>query len=157
MVNPVNSVSPAMPELYKKKGQEPIKTVVSTALHAITSDIVRHLADPGAELCPNALGRTFNPVNNVLPAMELHKKKGLEPMKTVDITTLIPAGMPRSPGITRDELPKSNSDIARHLVDPVNSVFPAMELYDNLQHKFGWSQKPGVPVDRALPKTQPWA
>merc|ERR1711920_399534 len=59
---------------------------------------------------------------------------------------LIPAGMPRKPGMTRDDLFKVNADIARGLVEacakycpeavlgmivnPVNSVVPAMaELY----------------------------
>merc|ERR1712232_34825 len=59
---------------------------------------------------------------------------------------LIPAGMPRKPGMTRDDLFKVNADIAKGLVDacakycpdavlgmivnPVNSVVPAMaELY----------------------------
>ena len=114
------------------------------------SDIARDLVVPCAEFCPNAaLGRTVNPVNSVFPAMELYKKKGLDPMKIVGITTLIPAGMPRSPGITRDELFKINSDIARDLVDPcaefcpnaalgrtvnpVNGVLPAMaELYKKM-------------------------
>jgi len=59
---------------------------------------------------------------------------------------LIPAGMPRKPGMTRDDLFKTNADIAKGLVsacakfcpeaillcivNPVNSVVPAMaELY----------------------------
>merc|ERR1712060_885758 len=59
---------------------------------------------------------------------------------------LIPAGMPRKPGMTRDDLFKVNADIAKGLVEacakycpnailcmivnPVNSVVPAMaELY----------------------------
>merc|ERR1711967_162908 len=59
---------------------------------------------------------------------------------------LIPAGMPRKPGMTRDDLFKVNADIAKGLVsacakfcpnaillmivNPVNSVVPAMcELY----------------------------
>merc|ERR1712083_1200895 len=59
---------------------------------------------------------------------------------------LIPAGMPRKPGMTRDDLFKVNADIAKNLVEacakycpdavlgmivnPVNSVVPAMaELY----------------------------
>merc|ERR1711920_143560 len=67
---------------------------------------------------------------------------------------LIPAGMPRKPGMTRDDLFKVNADIAKGLVDacakfcpdavvclivnPVNSVVPAMaELYKKkgLDHK----------------------
>merc|ERR1712203_946382 len=59
---------------------------------------------------------------------------------------LIPAGMPRKPGMTRDDLFKVNADIAKKIVEacakfcpeavlgmivnPVNSVVPAMaELY----------------------------
>merc|ERR1712226_1037127 len=67
---------------------------------------------------------------------------------------LIPAGMPRKPGMTRDDLFKVNADIAKGLVEacakycpnailcmivnPVNSVVPAMaELYKKkgLDHK----------------------
>merc|ERR1712019_192009 len=67
---------------------------------------------------------------------------------------LIPAGMPRKPGMTRDDLFKINADIAKSLVsacakfcpeaillmivNPVNSVVPAMcELYKKkgLDHK----------------------
>jgi malate dehydrogenase len=67
---------------------------------------------------------------------------------------LIPAGMPRKPGMTRDDLFKVNADIAKGLVsacakfcpeavllmivNPVNSVVPAMcELYKKkgLDHK----------------------
>merc|ERR1739845_300613 len=60
---------------------------------------------------------------------------------------LIPAGMPRKPGMTRDDLFKVNADIAKNIVEacakfcpeavlgmivnPVNSVVPAMaELYE---------------------------
>merc|ERR1712060_549032 len=60
---------------------------------------------------------------------------------------LIPAGMPRKPGMTRDDLFKINADIAKGLVEacakycpeaivalivnPVNSIVPAMaELYE---------------------------
>merc|ERR1719461_2188579 len=59
---------------------------------------------------------------------------------------IVPAGMPRKPGMTRDDLFKVNADIAKGIVDacakfcpeavlgmivnPVNSVVPAMgELY----------------------------
>merc|ERR1719291_1612668 len=59
---------------------------------------------------------------------------------------LVPAGMPRKPGMTRDDLFKVNADIAKGLVEacaaycpnamlalivnPVNSIVPAMcELY----------------------------
>merc|ERR1712110_1167532 len=67
---------------------------------------------------------------------------------------LIPAGMPRKPGMTRDDLFKVNADIAKGLVEacakhcpnaivclivnPVNSIVPAMaELYKKkgLDHK----------------------
>merc|ERR1712151_434804 len=44
----------------------------------------------GAKFCPEAvIGMIFNPLNSVVPAMaELYKKKGLDPMKIVGITTL---------------------------------------------------------------------
>merc|ERR1712125_272379 len=43
-----------------------------------------------AKFCPEAvLGMIVNPVNSVVPAMaELYKKKGLDPLKIVGITTL---------------------------------------------------------------------
>merc|ERR1712157_438527 len=71
-----------------------------------------------------------------------HTKEALEDCSVV----LIPAGIPRKPGMTRDDLFKVNADIAKGLVaacakfcpeamllmivNPVNSVVPAMcELY----------------------------
>merc|ERR1712224_107147 len=71
-----------------------------------------------------------------------HTKEALEGCSLV----LIPAGMPRKPGMTRDDLFKVNADIAKGLVEacakhcpeaiialivnPVNSIVPAMaELY----------------------------
>merc|ERR1711998_319517 len=79
-----------------------------------------------------------------------HTKEALEGCSLV----LIPAGMPRKPGMTRDDLFKVNADIAKGLVsacakfcpeaillmivNPVNSVVPAMcELYKKkgLDHK----------------------
>merc|ERR1719240_2551984 len=71
-----------------------------------------------------------------------HTKECLEGCSLV----LIPAGMPRKPGMTRDDLFKVNADIAKGLVEacakycpeailclivnPVNSIVPAMaELY----------------------------
>merc|ERR1719478_930583 len=67
---------------------------------------------------------------------------------------LVPAGLPRKPGMTRDDLFKTNADIAKGIVEawarycpnailllivnPVNSVVPAMaELYKKkgLDHK----------------------
>merc|ERR1711981_36196 len=43
-----------------------------------------------AKFCPNAmLALIVNPVNSIVPAMaELYKKKGLDPMKIVGVTTL---------------------------------------------------------------------
>jgi malate dehydrogenase len=72
-----------------------------------------------------------------------HAKEALEGCSLV----LIPAGMPRKPGMTRDDLFKVNADIAKGLVDacakhcpeamialivnPVNSIVPAMAaLYE---------------------------
>eukprot|EP00747_Dinoflagellata_sp_TGD_P143679 gnl/TRDRNA2_/TRDRNA2_176421_c0_seq4.p1 gnl/TRDRNA2_/TRDRNA2_176421_c0~~gnl/TRDRNA2_/TRDRNA2_176421_c0_seq4.p1 ORF type:complete len:423 (-),score=97.32 gnl/TRDRNA2_/TRDRNA2_176421_c0_seq4:166-1434(-) len=80
--------------------------------------------------------------------MELGKKPldNLEECLTGADLVLIPAGMPRKPGQTRDDLFKVNADIAKGLVEacanfcpnamlalivnPVNSIVPAMaELY----------------------------
>jgi len=59
-------------------------------LFATNADIARGIVEACAKHCPNAvLGMIVNPVNSVVPAMaELYKKKGLDPMKIVGITTL---------------------------------------------------------------------
>merc|ERR1719277_1009461 len=59
-------------------------------LFKVNADIARGLVEACAKYCPEAvLGMIVNPVNSVVPAMaELYKKKGLDPMKIVGITTL---------------------------------------------------------------------
>merc|ERR1711920_896852 len=59
-------------------------------LFKVNADIARGLVDACAKYCPDAvLGMIVNPVNSVVPAMaELYKKKGLDPLKIVGITTL---------------------------------------------------------------------
>merc|ERR1711933_208629 len=59
-------------------------------LFATNADIAKGIVEACAKYCPNAvLGMIVNPVNSVVPAMaELYKKKGLDPMKIVGITTL---------------------------------------------------------------------
>merc|ERR1719502_1952022 len=59
-------------------------------LFAINAGIAKGIVESAAKYCPNAiLGMIVNPVNSVVPAMaELYKKKGLDPMKIVGITTL---------------------------------------------------------------------
>merc|ERR1711933_562631 len=59
-------------------------------LFKVNADIAKGLVDACAKYCPDAvLGMIVNPVNSVVPAMaELYKKKGLDPMKIVGITTL---------------------------------------------------------------------
>merc|ERR1719407_142510 len=54
------------------------------------ADIAFGILDACAKYCPEAvLGMIVNPVNSVVPAMaELYKKKGLDPLKIVGITTL---------------------------------------------------------------------
>ena len=52
----------------------------------------------------------------------------LEDSLTVCHLVLIPAGMPRAPGITRDDICKINSDIARDLVDPCAERCPNTAL-----------------------------
>merc|ERR1711972_1140882 len=53
-------------------------------------DIAKGLVEACAKHCPNAVvALIVNPVNSVVPAMaELYKKKGLDPMKIVGVTTL---------------------------------------------------------------------
>merc|ERR1712060_310056 len=59
-------------------------------LFKVNADIARGLVDACAKYCPDAvLGMIVNPVNSVVPAMaELYKKKGLDPLKVVGISTL---------------------------------------------------------------------
>merc|ERR1712232_263955 len=59
-------------------------------LFKVNADIAKGLVEACAKFCPDAvLGMIVNPVNSVVPAMaELYKKKGLDPMKIVGITTL---------------------------------------------------------------------
>jgi len=59
-------------------------------LFKTNADIAKGIVEACAKFCPTAvLGMIVNPVNSVVPAMaELYKKKGLDPMKIVGITTL---------------------------------------------------------------------
>merc|ERR1712176_862349 len=59
-------------------------------LFKTNADIAKNIVEACAKFCPDAvLGMIVNPVNSVVPAMaELYKKKGLDPMKIVGITTL---------------------------------------------------------------------
>mmetsp|Transcript_68694 Transcript_68694/g.190136 ORF Transcript_68694/g.190136 Transcript_68694/m.190136 type:complete len:424 (-) Transcript_68694:161-1432(-) len=59
-------------------------------LFKTNADIAKGIVEACAKFCPEAvLGMIVNPVNSVVPAMaELYKKKGLDPMKIVGITTL---------------------------------------------------------------------
>merc|ERR1711920_1088106 len=59
-------------------------------LFATNADIAKGIVEACAKWCPDAvLGMIVNPVNSIVPAMaELYKKKGLDPMKIVGITTL---------------------------------------------------------------------
>jgi len=59
-------------------------------LFGVNAGIAKGIVEACAKYCPDAvLGMIVNPVNSVVPAMaELYKKKGLDPMKIVGITTL---------------------------------------------------------------------
>merc|ERR1712060_896844 len=59
-------------------------------LFKVNADIAKGLVEACAKFCPEAmLALIGNPVNSIVPAMaELYKKKGLDPMKIVGITTL---------------------------------------------------------------------
>mmetsp|Transcript_79824 Transcript_79824/g.258572 ORF Transcript_79824/g.258572 Transcript_79824/m.258572 type:complete len:233 (-) Transcript_79824:112-810(-) len=59
-------------------------------LFKVNADIAKGIVEACAKFCPEAvLGMIVNPVNSVVPAMaELYKKKGLDPLKIVGITTL---------------------------------------------------------------------
>jgi len=56
----------------------------------INAGIAKNIVEACAKFCPNAVvALIVNPVNSVVPAMcELWKKKGLNPMKVLGITTL---------------------------------------------------------------------
>merc|ERR1712039_1132876 len=59
-------------------------------LFATNAGIAKGIVEACAKFCPNAvLALIVNPVNSIVPAMaELYKKKGLDPMKIVGVTTL---------------------------------------------------------------------
>merc|ERR1712083_436592 len=59
-------------------------------LLGINAGIAKNIVEACAKFCPDAvLGLIVNPVNSVVPAMaELYKKKGLDPMKVIGISTL---------------------------------------------------------------------
>merc|ERR1712031_22832 len=59
-------------------------------LFKVNADIAKGLVEACAKYCPQAvLALIVNPVNSIVPAMaELYKKKGLDPMKIVGVTTL---------------------------------------------------------------------
>merc|ERR1712014_6002 len=59
-------------------------------LLGLNAGIAKNIVEACAKFCPDAvLGLIVNPVNSIVPAMaELYKKKGLDPMKVVGITTL---------------------------------------------------------------------
>merc|ERR1719203_918762 len=59
-------------------------------LFKVNADIAKGLVSACAKFCPDAiLLLVVNPVNSVVPAMaELYKKKGLDPLKIVGVTTL---------------------------------------------------------------------
>merc|ERR1712174_108530 len=59
-------------------------------LFKINADIAKGLVEACSKYCPNAvLALIVNPVNSIVPAMaELYKKKGLDPLKIVGVTTL---------------------------------------------------------------------
>merc|ERR1719361_759555 len=59
-------------------------------LFNINAGIAKGLVDACAKYCPEAvIGLIVNPVNSIVPAMaELYKKKGLDPLKIVGVTSL---------------------------------------------------------------------
>lgn len=59
-------------------------------LFKVNADIAKGLVEACAKHCPQAiLALIVNPVNSIVPAMaELYKKKGLDPLKILGVTTL---------------------------------------------------------------------
>lgn len=59
-------------------------------LFNVNAGIAKGVVEACAKFCPDAVvGLIVNPVNSIVPAMaELYKKKGLDPLKIVGVTTL---------------------------------------------------------------------
>merc|ERR1711990_90096 len=59
-------------------------------LFKVNADIAKGLVEACGKYCPEAIvALIVNPVNSIVPAMaELYKKKGLDPLKIVGVTTL---------------------------------------------------------------------
>jgi len=59
-------------------------------LFKVNAGIAKEVVEAAAKYCPEAiLGLIVNPVNSIVPAMaELYKKKGLDPLKIVGVTSL---------------------------------------------------------------------
>merc|ERR1719198_1522217 len=59
-------------------------------LFKVNADIAKGIVEACAKHCPQAmLALIVNPVNSIVPAMaELYKKKGLDPLKILGVTTL---------------------------------------------------------------------
>jgi len=59
-------------------------------LFKVNADIAKGIVEACAKYCPSAVvALIVNPVNSIVPAMaELYKKKGLDPLKIVGVTTL---------------------------------------------------------------------
>jgi len=59
-------------------------------LFKINADIAKGIVEACAKYCPEAiLAMIVNPVNSIVPAMaELYKKKGLDPLKIIGVSTL---------------------------------------------------------------------
>jgi len=59
-------------------------------LFKVNADIAKGLVEACGKYCPDAIvALIVNPVNSIVPAMaELYKKKGLDPLKIVGVTTL---------------------------------------------------------------------
>merc|ERR1712232_304357 len=59
-------------------------------LFNINAGIAKGIVESCPKYCPDAmLGLIVNPVNSIVPAMaELYKKKGLDPLKVIGVTTL---------------------------------------------------------------------
>ncbi|CAE7939883.1 MDH2, partial [Symbiodinium sp. KB8] len=88
-------------------------------LFKVNADIAKGIVEACAKYCPDAmLGMVVNPVNSIVPAMaELYKKKGLDPLKIVGITTLDVVRANKSASHTARGVLRSSD---RTLVLPVN-------------------------------------
>eukprot|EP00913_Durusdinium_trenchii_P017216 g16189.t1 len=92
-------------------------------LFNVNAGIAKGVVEACAKFCPDAVvGLIVNPVNSIVPAMaELYKKKGLDPLKIVGVTTL---DIVRANKFVAEITGKSPKDIE----DPISATISADKI-----------------------------